>query len=148
MGRLGALYARNKTPLSILLRNIDRWGRVSHCALIDAQDGSPASHVIEARALSGVVRTPLDEFMARYTFVEQMTIEVPDPAAGLLWAHNQIGMPYDWRAIAGNLFRESWQDPNAWQCAELVEMAVAHAGRPRFRRDIWRISPNNSAMVI
>lgn len=143
MTALFALYARNHTFLSVLLRNGDRWGRASHAALATL-DGT----VLEATWRHGVVETPLDEFKARYTRCWMERIECPRPDDGIKWARSQLGAPYDWKAIAGNLFRESWQDPGAWQCAEFVEMAIAQAGRARFREATWRISPNNSAMVI
>jgi uncharacterized protein YycO len=144
MQRLTILYARNHSLASILLRNVDRWGSVSHCGLLDADH----MHVIEARALQGVVRTQLPDFEARYTRVERLEVELPDAETALAFARAQLGKPYDWRAIFGNLLRTSWHAEDAWHCAELVEAALRAGGRARFRPDGWRISPNQSFTVI
>jgi uncharacterized protein YycO len=140
---LSGVYARSHNPISIALRNVDRWGTVSHVGTL-----TPEGTVIEALWGPGVVETPFDEFRARYTKVVYVDTIVPDARAGLRFARAQVGMPYDRKALLGNICRRSWQDPGAWHCAELREAILAAAGRPRFREQAWRISPNQSLMVI
>lgn len=142
MPGLIGLYVRSHHLVSIALRNADRWGTVSHVGTM-----TPDGTVIEALWGLGVVETPMDEFMARYTHVEPITHECPNPAAGIAFGRAQVGKPYDRWSIFGNLFRTSWHDPEAWQCAELREAILGAAGRWRFRGDTWRISPNLSLMV-
>lgn len=142
--KLVLVYSRGWSIGSPLIRHADRWGAWSHCGLLDA-DGQ---HVLESRAFAGVVRTPWPEFLARTTHLEQVDVACPNPAAGLAWAHSQVGKGYDYLAIFGNLVRESWQKAGRWHCAEYVEQALVQAGRQRFRRETWRISPNNSWSVV
>ena len=140
---LTGVYGRNHTPISIALRNFDRWGSVSHVGTL-----TPDGTVIEALWDRGVVETPLPEFRDRYSRLVFVDTVVPDAVAGLQFARAQLGLPYDRKAIFGNLCRHSWQDPGAWHCAELREAILAAAGRPRFREQTWRISPNQSLMVL
>lgn len=137
------VYSRCRTPGSPLIRHADRWGQWSHCGIVAA-----ANTVIEARAFHGVVQTPVFEFLYRASHTELVEIAVPDIAAGLTWAQQQIGKGYDYRSILGNLLRQSWQDDERWQCAELVEAFLVACGRPRFRASTWRISPNLSWSVL
>lgn len=144
MAALVVAYCRSPSIGGFLIRNADRWGRWSHCALL-----TPHDTVIEARAFHGAVETNGTEFFERYKrgALIYATVECPDPAAAVTWAREQVGKPYDYGAILGNLVRESWQEDNAWTCSELVEGALAVARRPRFRDAGWHISPNQSYMV-
>lgn len=144
MAALVVAYCRSPSIGGFLIRNADRWGRWSHCGLL-----TPEATVIEARAFHGVVETPRSEFVRRYVrgAMEFVAVDVVDPAAAYAWAREQVGKGYDYGAILGNVLRESWQDDSRWECSELVEMAIAKAGRERFRDAPWRISPNLSFMV-
>ena len=138
------VYSRSFGITTPLIRHADRWGRWSHAGIV-----TPGlQNVVEARALRGVVVTPYVEFVERATQHDVVEIEVPDLAAGLAWLEPQIGKGYDYRAVAGHLFRQSWEDEDRWHCAELVEAFLAACGRRRFRHSAWRISPNNSWSVV
>ena len=143
MSTLIAVYSRSATLGGLLLRYSDRWGGWSHCGVV-----TPQNTIIEARAFHGVVESSMAEFVGRCSHCEFTRIDVPDADAGVAWAREQLGKPYDYGAVAGNLFRESWQDDDKWECSELLEGAVAKAGRPRFRQQTWRISPNLSWSVL
>ena len=143
MPHLTVLYVRGHTLGSVLLRNADRWGRWSHCALL-SHNGT----VIESTVPGGVREVPYIDFLSRHSRVEAVKVSCLRPDRGMAFAQEQIGKPYDWRAVLGNLVRESWERPDAWHCAELVEAALVKAGRRRFRGNSgWRISPNQSFMV-
>lgn len=138
------VYARSHTVGGLLIRHADRFGRWSHCGIV-----TPESTVIEARAFRGVVETPAAEFYARYPTVEFRNLDCPDPARGVLWARNQVGKGYDYAALLGlALRRGSWAEDDRWHCSELVEAALAEAGRRRFIDAPAVISPNLSFMVI
>jgi uncharacterized protein YycO len=141
---LAVLYARSITLGGLIIRHRDPFGRWSHCGLM-TNDGT----VIEARVMRGVTETPLADFLLRYSEhrIDKTHIDCPDPAAGLSWARKQIGKPYDWRSVVGLGLRASWNEDDSWQCAELVEAALTHAGRARFRPCPSRITPNISWMV-
>lgn len=143
MNYASIVYCRGGSIGSPLIRAADRWGRWSHCGIV-----IPWGGVIEARAFHGVVLTPMVEVIARVSHLETVEIKVPDLAGGLAWAQAQIGKGYDYGAIFGNLLRESWQDDDRWECSELVEAFLAQCGRPRFREQAWRISPNLSWSVL
>lgn len=137
-------YARSHTLGGVLIRHADRFGRWSHCGVVT----DPAT-VIEARAFKGVVETPLREFVRRYPAVEFRNIACPAPAVGLVWLRRQLGRGYDYGALLGlALRRQSWADDDRWHCSELVEAALAQAGRRRFIDSPAVISPNLSYMVI
>jgi uncharacterized protein YycO len=143
MAHLEVVYARNRSLLSVLIRNADRWGRWSHCGVL-----TPQGTVIEARFRQGVVETHIDDFLRRYSRVEVVRVDCLRPARAQAFAAQQLGKPYDWRALFGNLLRATWERVDAWQCTELVEAALVKAGRRRFRGNTgWRISPNQSYMV-
>lgn len=137
------VYSRSFTLGTPILRHADRWGRWSHCGIV-----TPDQRVLEARAFHPVTDTTWEAFEKRTTYRETVDIEVPNLEDGLKWAWEQKGKSYDYKAIFGNLFRESWQSPDKWHCAEFVEMFLAKCGRPRFRQETWRISPNNSWSVL
>lgn len=145
MPSLHVVYARSHTLGGLLIRAREAFGQWSHCGIV-----TPQGTVVEALAFRGVIETPMDAFVARYPQPSQRRQEVipcPDPDAGLAWARSQLGQGYDYLAIAGLAFRNSWQEPGRWQCAELLEAALVHAGRRRFRSAPYRISPNVSWMA-
>lgn len=139
---LQLIYSRSRTVGGWLIRASSWWDQWSHCGLL-TDDGT----VIEARAFAGVVETPADEFMDRYSAHTRVRVDVPEPAAAIAWAREQIGCGYDYGAIAGFVLREPLDKPRRWQCVELVETALRMAGRPRFRRPEHRITVAQSYMV-
>ena len=144
MAHLTALYVRGYTLGSVLLRNADRWGRWSHCGLL-----THGGTVIEATFPHGVREVPYHDFLLKHSRIEAVKVNCLRPDRGLAFAFDQVGKPYDWKAVAGNLLRSNWEDPGAWTCSELVEAALVKAGRRRFRGSTgWRISPNQSHMVL
>lgn len=142
MSRVTAVYSRGFSIGSLLIRHADRFGSWSHCGLL-----TPEGTVIEARAFHGVVETPFAEFANRASHYWLRDIECPNPEAAIAWYRSQIGKGYDYLAIFGLLFRNSWQSDNRWHCAEGLEMALVYGNRRRFRWDAWRISPNMSWVV-
>lgn len=143
-GKLVIVYGRSATLGGLLIRHADRFGRWSHCGVV-----TPENTVIEALAFRGVVETPAAEAYARYTRIEFANIDCPDPGAGVRWARSQVGRGYDYAALVGlALRRKSWAEDGRWHCSELVERALAEAGRRRFRDSPAIISPNLSFMVM
>lgn len=138
---MNILLSRNHSISSWLIR-LATWSRYSHCAIVDGL------HVIESTFWGGgVVRRPLDEFMDDHPGAELLEVPCPDDEAGLRWAREQVGKPYDWTAILGFLVRRDWQEPDSWFCAEHVEGTIKAAGRDRFRVGLSRITPQHVWMV-
>lgn len=144
MSGLVAIYARGWSIGSLLIRNADsgKGSRWSHCGIL-----TPEQTVIEAQVRHGVTETPLAEFLARYSRVQQVQVHCLRPDRGISWARSQIGKGYDYLGVLGNWARESWEDESRWHCAELLEAALVKAGRRRFRDAPWLIRPNHSFMV-
>lgn len=138
------IFCRKATLGSWLIRAFT-WSRWSHCMIVDG------STVIDATFThGGVRRRALLAAVAETSAREEVDIPLTDDQqfAALSWLAAQVGKPYDWTAIAGLLFRQSWAEPDAWFCSELLEAALRAAGRPRFRDDISRITPRDSWAVI
>jgi uncharacterized protein YycO len=100
--------------------------------------GGPAfSHVdvvladgtlLGAREQGGVAIRPHDYFGSSAT----LRIDVPatDEEYSKFWdfVDQQIGKPYDTKAILAFVTGRDWRDPNAWFCSELVAAALEAAG--------------------
>lgn len=135
------LYSRQANLGALLIRSASWFGPWSHVALIDGDD------VIESRALKrGVVRTPLWRAVAHASEHEVVTIPTPNDAAGLAWARQSVGAPYDWGGVFGILARErDWQSPEDWYCSEHAERALVEAGLTgelaRWRPGLMGITP-------
>lgn len=129
--------------LSSWLIRVATWSEWSHCAIV-----TPNETVIESRALmGGVVEQPLADSLAHASEHRIVEVSTPDDAAGVAWARAQIGAPYDWTGVLGIALRRRWADPDSWFCSELVEAALAAAGRLRFR-DVPRVTPQHSWMAL
>ena len=141
MTALPFIYARNHTPVSVVIRAAQWWAPWSHVGVLDEERGQ----VIEARMLHGVIATPVADFLARYTAAERVDVPCPDPAAGLHWARSKIGAGYDYGAVArfvsSALGREARR---AYHCVELAEAALIAAGRPRYRIEPHRLTVQQS----
>jgi len=143
MRHIPVIYSRSTALAGLLIRNADRFGRWSHCGVVTPQDT-----VLEARFMDGVVETPIKTFKERCSHWYIRHIVVPYPEHGIEWFRHQKGKKYDFLAVFGLMFRRSWQEPDRWHCAEIVEQAIGKAGRPRFTESTNRISPNMSSVVI
>ena len=112
MPALHVVYARSHTLGGLLIRAREAFGQWSHCAIV-----TPDHTVVEAVMRKGVIETSAADFVARYPQPSQRRQEIipcPDPAAGLAWARSQLGQGYDYLAISGLAFGNSWQ--NSGRC--------------------------------
>jgi hypothetical protein len=64
------------------------------------------------------------------TVVRELHYQVPDAAAGLAWAKEQVGKRYDWAGAAGLSLApdRDWSDPDSWFCYELAAGVLRAAG--------------------
>lgn len=138
------VYARSRDPGSLLVRAASWWAPWSHVGLV-----TPEGTVIEARALHGVVETPLADFERRVSAHRIVEVACPDPDAALEFARSQIGSGYDWGAVVAFISRRLGRGTETrWQCAELVEMALKVGGARRWRVPVDRVTPRQSWMVM
>jgi uncharacterized protein YycO len=143
MSHLTLIYSRSHDVGSLAIRAASWWGPWAHCGIV-----TPHNTVIEARASTGVVETPLRAFEARASACVAVRRECPNPLAAVVFAISQKGKKYDWGAVLGIPFREPWEDPGRWFCSELVEAAFIAGGRRRFEPNVWRITPTQSFSVL
>ena len=141
MGALRVVFTRRHHVGSVLLR-VAQWSAWSHCAIVDGQA------VIEAVAPDGVQGRPIADLLMHSSRHEVVELPCPDPAAAIAWARDQVGTPYDWGGVLGIGFRRRWHDADAWFCSEFVAEAVRQGGRPLFRADAYRITPQHLYLPI
>lgn len=107
MQTIKVIFARNKKPISLLIRSVT-WSRWSHCAVVDGD------MVIEAKGGCGVVVTTLKLFLSRYTDYAFADLPVADsPELAIERARAELGKPYDLKALFGIMFRTGWECGNA-----------------------------------
>ena len=112
MEKLPIIFARSNQIGSLAIR-LFTWSRFSHVGIIDGD------YVIEAVGFKGVIRTPIEEFKARYSYTEEAYFYCENVEHSLNLARAEIGRGYDWNAILGHIFRRRWDDTEAWVCSEL-----------------------------
>lgn len=131
------VFAKSRLPAGYIIRAFT-WSRWSHCGLV------AGNYVYEARFLHGVVKTPIDEFKARYSDWEIAQVPCHDIDQAYTFVKNQLGKSYDLIGAIGIGIRTSWNHSDKFSCSELL----AAAGIGRFRKErIKRISPEHLWMV-
>lgn len=137
------IYCRQRTLSSLAIRVFDGFRQWSHAAGI--LDGG--EHVIEARAWTGVVITPLADVISRSS--EFKIVERPAPMKGVgdAWALRSVGCPYDWLGALGVKWNRNWEDDWAWFCSEHDAMWQLKNGHPLVRKGTRGVSPNDSYMI-
>jgi uncharacterized protein YycO len=119
-----------------------RWGTHSDFSHVDVVlfDG----RLLGARndtAVPGVCIRP-----ANYApFTRRQTVIVPtqEDRAFYSFLVDQLGKPYDWKAIVGFAVDRNWRDPDSWFCSELVAAALEAAKIVKVQTPANRISPND-----
>lgn len=116
MEKLPIIFARSNLIGSLAIR-LFTWSRFSHVGIIDGD------YVIEAVGFKGVIKTPIEEFKARYSYTEEAYFYCDSVDEALSLAYDEIGKGYDWLAIFGHIFRRRWDNPDKWVCSELIAYA-------------------------
>lgn len=104
---------------------------------------APDGRVLDATPQYGVsMRLETDDGSTRYYLPDAPPSQVRNAVA---YATQQIGKPYDWKAIVGWAMRRDWHKPGAWFCSELVEAAMYDAGCELLNLDnhVDRITPHD-----
>lgn len=135
------LVFTNGTGFSGAVTRFWCWSAVGHVAAelgqvgdtIQYLDATPSRGVSQHVGVSGRI-------VARYTVDCEPDVEL----RAVQWAAEQIGKPYDWRALIGMPFRADWRDPRAYFCSELWQRAFEIAGFPLIRAEaLDRITPRD-----
>ncbi len=86
----------------------------------------PNGKLLGARLKGGVELRPPG--YARFSRSVDATITTPIAAQIYEFALDQIGKPYDWKAIVGFAIDRNWEDNSSWFCSELVAAACKKCG--------------------
>lgn len=112
------------------------WENWSHAAVI-----SYPGWVIDSTFKAGGVRQrPIADVLKHASAYKVIHLPVPDEHAALEFLKDQVGKPYDWRAILGWATSDrDWADDSAWFCFELVAAAAKAGGLDKWK-DLKRVS--------
>ena len=137
-------FCRSPNIPSFLTRLFTGGARWSHCAVADEERGV----FIEALMFKGVIETPFATWMLKYPSYEVVKIDCPAPITAMNFARAQVGKGYDYLGAVGVPWRTPWHFENRWYCSELVEAALQHGGRLRWRLTKRGVSPMESWLVL
>lgn len=105
--------------------------------------------VYESVSGPGVIRRPFSAFAKSWDRVSSVEVDISEVTRMLHFLNEQLGKPYDWKAIFAFPFRGSWEDRNAWFCSELVYEAVKEGeGSLPDRMPANRITPRDLWVAI
>jgi uncharacterized protein YycO len=139
---ISLVFTRSDSLFSYAINaaTFSKWSHVG--VLID-------DYVIDSTFLHGGVRKwDATEWLKKYPEFEVRVFEVPNKDNAVKWAHEQIGKPYDWKALIAFLQpNRCWHDPEAWFCSEFAESVLKAGGLTRFILDARYITPRDSYIV-
>lgn len=105
--------------------------------------------VIDVTYRTGVRRITYEEFKSEYSDIYEVDVFLPNEAAALSFALNQLGKKYDYTAILGILFRNRrWESDENWFCSELSETVCVYGGKRRIRTEASGVLPRESFAVL
>lgn len=127
-------------PLSPLIR-LWTWSRYSHCEFVFSNGVS----IFPAMEMGVVVSTKKKYPVETYVHVD-LTPE--EERALYVWAKRQIGVPYDYTALAPfNVLiprkKKSWKDPSLWMCSEFCAFGLDKSGIVLFEENKKKITPGD-----
>jgi uncharacterized protein YycO len=123
----------------IRLRFVRHKGIFSWLTSLAQYNDFPYSHVEAIRGdtcisswfLNGGVRVEPADY-DKGTFQIEKFMDVPatpdQEKSFFVFLSNQVGKPYDWRAIVSFYTHRGWQEEAAWECAELIAAALVECG--------------------
>lgn len=115
------IFGSGKHPIITPIIKIRTNSNYSHVAYIDPLTGL----LIESAGGIGVRVTTFEKFISKYPKYHVAVVFVPCAKYTRQFIINQLGKPYDKKAIWGYLFNRDWNDPNAWTCSELLAAGAA-----------------------
>lgn len=103
--------------------------------------------IYDATFKDGVAVRSIDSFCKYSKNVEAITLELPDEDKAVAFLMDQVGKPYDWKAICAFPFRKNWNNHDAWFCSELgAEFCIQ--GGIRLRLDPNRVTPRDLYLAL
>ena len=100
----------------------------SHAIVVDGDD------CYEATMLTGVRKAPKKVALKGQIVVKETHYQVPDAKAGIAWANEQLGRPYDFKGAFGLALSpdRGWAEDDCWFCYEFAAGVLKASGRPVF----------------
>lgn len=125
----------------MLPRNRLAMALVSHGVIVDGDYIIEASlwhgwaETIRKRRIGGVRRILATQALAGAVIFETVDHVVPNAEAGLRFARQQEGKPYDFKGAfgLGIAADRDWQEDDCWFCFEIIAAMLHAAGRQVFR---------------
>jgi len=135
------MFCRRNDLLSHFIRAVT-WSSWSHVALLNGETA--------VEAVWPKVRiTTRTQLLCYWQDVLETDLPCSDDVVAWEAALSQVGKPYDWKALFGNLFHNrDWHDQGQWDCSCLTAWAIGFAGRPLFRSEAltW-VTPQHLFML-
>ncbi|MBX9687082.1 MAG: hypothetical protein K2X27_10295 [Candidatus Obscuribacterales bacterium] len=135
--KIGLRFITSNSVVSQAIRAVT-WSEYSHVDLIVKSNAGLA--LLGAQADGVKLRT---WNYCQPTKILNLYADVPDKAGEQVFefTHAQIGKPYDYTALVGNLLHRDWQEDDSWFCSELIAAAFDKAGYPLLNGSANRITP-------
>lgn len=134
-------FTANFLPLSWLIR---LWcsSRVSHVEFMFS-DGTMIYPAVE---IGQTILNKNKRYFREYVFELDITAKQQKDIRD--WAESQIGVPYDYTALAPfNVLiprkKKSWKDSNIWMCSEFCAYGLELAGIELFPDNFKKIKPSD-----
>lgn len=97
---------------------------------------------IGAHGSGGVQFENLNKLIESATAYEFLSVSA-DYNKVRAFALDQIGKPYDFKAIINFGLQRDWREDDSWFCSELVAAALEEGGSRLVRRDAYTVSPQD-----
>lgn len=108
----------------------------------------PNGGLLGARLKGGVrIRRP---GYAKFTRTLQVTISTEPEKAKVFYSflNEQIGKPYDWRAVVDFAFDRNWRNPDAWFCDDLPAVGLEESKIiNHLAVEPWAIAPKGLLLI-
>ncbi len=133
--KIQIMFTTSNSPSSWLIR-LFTWSKWSHVEYVFGE------WVIGAVELQGVRKEPLDLMKLRCSRWEIYEFE-GDNVGMAKTMHSIIGLPYDYSAILGIVFRRNWEESLRWFCSEAIVWAARQNGVNLIADAKHRVTPRD-----
>lgn len=138
------LISVNSKGIGGILVSLFTFSKWNHSAIYFEDTG----RVYDSTFFTGVRCTNIESYKQKYPRHDIYYIRVPDEDSAKKFAHEQLGKSYDWTALFGLVFRNSWEEPDSWFCSELAEATIKASGLTRFRDVVSKLVPKEIWAII
>lgn len=118
------------------------------CSHVDAI--LPTQELLGARHDGGVLVRPYKYAQFTKTLIVMLPVSMVVEQNFYEFLHEQIGKPYDSRAIEAFVFDRNWRKPDTWFCSELMAAALEQCGffQHRLTTISNRVTPSDLLLVL